>query len=1028
MHKPILQRSTNRPADPRAVRRHLGSSCSIAALSLAGGVALSGSAAACPAAVGSTITIADAACATLDLGPYGSGTNLLLSPTGSMTGAGPLIFNSVSGVDFGGIDIQGGVTATSGHAIVFDSATTSLGSISNTGTISRTNSANAFSGLLLTSTSVTGALTNSGTISNYIIGIDLNNTAIGGGIVNNGTISGRTYGISYTGGAPLTITNNAGKTISGGTNSLLLSGPATVNNAGTLTGAVDLGSAGALNITGTSASVSGATTGTGTSSVNIGGNFTTGGNFTVPFFVVASGTTNVVNAINGAVQIDSGAQLRLGGYYQTGGAINGAVTNNGLLFFNASAAYTYGGVISGSGGLVAAGGVAGTSLILTGANTFTGGVTISNQGPGGGGGRLQIGDGGTTGSIASDVSFAGTNGALLFNRSDTYTFDYLISGGGTVAQAGPGTVILTKNNSYSGATTVSAGTLILAGSSASNGATIASGATLQIGNGGTTGSFSANIANSGALVFNRSNALTYGNIVSGTGSLTQNGAGTLTLSGVNTYTGATTVLAGTLKAGGSTTAFGSNSATTVNAGATLDLGGFSNTIGSLAGGGTVTNSGAAATLTAGADNASTTFSGVIQNGPGALSLTKSGAGTLTLTGNNTYTGVTTISGVLQIGAGGTTGSVAGNIFNSGGVIFNRSDDFAYGGDITSSGWITKLGANTLTLSGANSHSGATNLSAGVLKAGSTTAFSQSSDITVSAGATLDLAGFSNDVGSLAGAGTVTNSGAATTLAIRSNTNTTFSGVIQDGAGALSLNKSFASGTLTLTGGNTYTGGTTISAGTLQLGDGGTTGSVVGNILNNSTLAINRSDTYGLWNVISGTGSFTKSGTNTIGLLADNTYTGVTTISGGTLQMRPSVLPRRRLHLRRRHPRKRPASEVRRGRADADRRQYFHRRHDDLGGDAADWRWRNVRQPRGQHRRQQRVDLQPLQRAALQRPDLGRRVAHQERRRNADAHRRQHLYRRHDDFGRRAADRQWRRHRDRRGRYRQQWRARLQSFR
>ena len=73
--------------------------------------------------------------------------------------------------------------------------------------------------------------------------------------------------------------------------------------------------------------------------------------------------------------------------------------------------------------------------------------------------------------------------------------------------------------------------------------------------------------------------------------------------------------AGTLQAG-STTALSANSDFTVNS--TLDLNGFSNSIGSLAGTGTVTNNGAGATLTAGGDNASTTFSGVLQNGPGTL--------------------------------------------------------------------------------------------------------------------------------------------------------------------------------------------------------------------------------------------------------------------------------------------------------------------------------------------------------------------------------------------------------------------------
>ena len=145
-------------------------------------------------------------------------------------------------------------------------------------------------------------------------------------------------------------------------------------------------------------------------------------------------------------------------------------------------------------------------------------------------------------------------------------------------------------------------------------------------------------------------------------------------------------------------------------GATLNLSGFSNSIGSLAGSGTVTNTGAAATLSAGGDNLSTTFSGTLQNGSGALALSKLGTGTLTLSGPNTYSGATTVS-------------------------------------------------------------------AGTLQAGSTTALSANSDFTVNS--TLDLNGFSNSIGSLAGTGTVTNNGAAaaTLTAGGDNASTTFSGVL-----------------------------------------------------------------------------------------------------------------------------------------------------------------------------------------------------------------------------------------------------------
>src|SRR5262249_15477707 len=123
--------------------------------------------------------------------------------------------------------------------------------------------------------------------------------------------------------------------------------------------------------------------------------------------------------------------------------------------------------------------------------------------------------------------------------------------------------------------------------------------------------------------------------------------------------------------------------------------------------------------------------------------------------------------------------------------------------------------------------------------------------------------------------------AATLTTSGDNTSTTFSGVIQDGAGVTGLTKA-GTGTFTLTGDNTYTAGTTISAGTLQLGSGGTAGSVTGNIVNNAALTFHRSDTLTYAGVISGTGSVTKSGAGTLTLTGTNTYQGATTISGGTL--------------------------------------------------------------------------------------------------------------------------------------------------
>ena len=136
---------------------------------------------------------------------------------------------------------------------------------------------------------------------------------------------------------------------------------------------------------------------------------------------------------------------------------------------------------------------------------------------------------------------------------------------------------------------------------------------------------------------------------------TDSQGGTLLLQNANnTYSGTTTVNNLTTLKGGTAGAFSAGSATTVNTGGALDLGGFAQTITSLAGGGVVStsaNSPTTVTLT-NQGSGTSTFSGRITDGFGTVALTQGGPGTLTLTGANTYSGGTTISGgTLQIGAG-----------------------------------------------------------------------------------------------------------------------------------------------------------------------------------------------------------------------------------------------------------------------------------------------------------------------------------------------------------------------------------------
>jgi autotransporter-associated beta strand protein len=129
---------------------------------------------------------------------------------------------------------------------------------------------------------------------------------------------------------------------------------------------------------------------------------------------------------------------------------------------------------------------------------------------------LQLGNGGTSGSIVGDIA---DQGALAINHSDTLTLAGVISGAGSLRQIGPGTTILTGNNTYAGGTTIAAGTL-------------------QLGDGGSNGSIVGNVADNGTFAINRSDTYTFAGVISGTGTFAQIGSGTTILTAANTYSGA----------------------------------------------------------------------------------------------------------------------------------------------------------------------------------------------------------------------------------------------------------------------------------------------------------------------------------------------------------------------------------------------------------------------------------------------------------------------------------------------------------
>lgn len=236
---------------------------------------------------------------------------------------------------------------------------------------------------------------------------------------------------------------------------------------------------------------------------------------------------------------------------------------------------------------------------------------------------------------------------------------------------------------------------------------------------------------------------TYDNVIAGSGGIDKADLGTLVLNGTNTYAGGTTVSGGTLQVSQDANLGAAGTGLRLDGGTLMYGAGFDTarqvTIG--AHNGTIDTHGNAATLSTDV------------TGPGKL--TKAGTGTLTLTADNSYAGGTAITGgTLQLGNGGTTGSIVGDIANDGTLVANRANTLAIAGAVSGTGALRQIGSGTTVLSGANSYSGPTRIENGMLKAGAAGSFSAASAHTVATGATLDTAGLNQAVGSLANAGTV----------------------------------------------------------------------------------------------------------------------------------------------------------------------------------------------------------------------------------------------------------------------------------
>jgi autotransporter-associated beta strand protein len=529
----------------------------------------------------------------------------------------------------------------------------------------------------------------------------------------------------------------------------------------------------------------------------------------------------------------------------TTGSIVTAVANRGVLVFNRSDNLVYGGVISDTGALVKRGGGA---LILTGASTLTGGTTVSE-------GTLQIGNAGTTGSLAGNVV---NNAVFAFNRTNALTFTGAISGTGAVA-VNSGTVELTAANSYSGTTTVAGGTLRVTGDAQTY----------------FFGGYTGNIA----LAADAAQT----SIIQGFGTLQRpigagNGQirflGTGGTLGFSATTADLTLDFGSLQ-WGSTNFFGAGST------GGLQLGqNFSTAVTTLLSSIDL-NTSTTRAITVGDNTAVTTdrtvIAGAVTSSIAGGTLVKNGAGLLEFTSaGNTAAWEIAAGQVRSTAAAATTGNIllSGGVWETSGSITRRLG--TADGQIR---WSTAAGGGFAAVGGPLTVNIDTDGNLGTLNA-----LTWGAANFVPTGSALILgSNYATDRVTLQNPLAIANGNRAITVNDNPNTSAdvaVLTGVISGNAnGRIAKN---GAGTLISTADNTYGGATTISTGTFQLGEGGTTGSVAGTITNNSLLVVDRSNLWAFTSTVSGTGSVVKRGAGNWELAGVNTYTGATTIEAGRI--------------------------------------------------------------------------------------------------------------------------------------------------
>ena len=363
---------------------------------------------------------------------------------------------------------------------------------------------------------------------------------------------------------------------------------------------------------------------------------------------------------------------------------------------------------------------------------------------------------------------------LTVNATQAYTLtgSGALSGATALVKSGSGRLILAVPSTATGGTTLSAGILQVGAATPplGSGPLTLAGGTLAATPPLTTTLANPVAATAATGLDPATGVLVLTGNLTGNATLTRNsGSGQLALGGTNAaFAGNVTSTTGTVRllaaASGSAAAHWSLTGGTTQA--ELGAAGGNVALGALSGNATLTETGAGnVTWSVGALGLDSAFDGVINagSGGGLVHLAKVGPGRLTLTGNHTYGGTTTVAaGILQIGGGGASGTLppGGPVVVQGQLVFNRSDALACSGNISGSGSVVQQGPGTLTLSGLLTHTGNTTVAGGTLALSGTLA--GSAILEVQSGATLALSGnitagtiFVRAGGTLTGAGTLT---------------------------------------------------------------------------------------------------------------------------------------------------------------------------------------------------------------------------------------------------------------------------------